>query len=156
MKTLLIMRHGQAQAHAASDSLRELTERGRQDVSSVCRALSSELAQSTQLWMSPYRRARQTMDILVGTLGVNIEPQEVNSLTPESSPKSLCEALEQHDANRFLIVSHMPLVADLVQYLTGAEPGRYVFGTASVARIDAEVFAGGLGQLCWLRHREDF
>jgi len=155
MKTLFIMRHGQAQTKASSDAERPLTARGEADVERVVSALSDELSDLDQLWVSPYRRARQTAAIVNQVLGRGAEPVETELLTPEADLEALCAQLQACEEDNLMLVSHMPLVGDLIHYLTGAEPGRYTMGTASVACLTLDVVAGGVGELRWLRHRED-
>lgn len=155
MKTLFIMRHGQAQARASSDAERSLTARGEKDVELMTSALASELSELDQLWVSPFRRARQTAEIVNRVLGRGAEPTVTELLTPEADLEALCAQLQVCEEEHLLLVSHMPLVGDLIHYLTGAEPGRYSMGTASVACLTMDVVAPGLGELSWLRHRED-
>ncbi len=155
MKTLFIMRHGQAETRASSDAERALTARGEKDVERMADALTTELAELDQLWVSPYRRARQTAAIVNGALGRGAEPVVTELLTPDADLEALCAQLQACEEEHLLLVSHMPLVGDLIHYLTGAEPGRYTMGTASVACLSLEMVAAGLGRLTWLRHRED-
>ncbi|UZJ45649.1 phosphohistidine phosphatase SixA [Marinimicrobium sp. C6131] len=155
MKTLFIMRHGQAQAKASSDAERPLTARGAADVERVTNALSAELSELDQLWVSPYRRARQTAAIVNQVLGRGAEPVVTELLTPDADLEALCAQLQVCEEEHVLLVSHMPLVGDLIHYLTGAEPGRYPMGTASVACLTMDVVAAGVGELRWLRHRDD-
>lgn len=154
MKTLYIMRHGQAEARAASDAERALTARGEQDVERVTRALASELANVEQIWVSPYRRAQQTAAIVNRVLGRGADPVTTELLTPEANLMALCDQMQQSDSMELMLVSHMPLVGELLHYLTGTDPGRYSMGTASIACVSLEVAGAGLGHLEWLHHRE--
>lgn len=155
MKTLFIMRHGQAQARAPSDAERSLTVRGEKDVEQMANDLISELSELDQVWVSPYRRARQTAAIINQALGRGAEPTVTELLTPDADLEALCAQLQVCEEEHLLLVSHMPLVGDLIHYLTGAEPGRYNMGTASVACLTMDVVAAGLGELSWLRNREE-
>ncbi len=154
MKTLYIMRHGQAQARAASDAERALTDRGEEDVRQMITSLTDELIDLELVWTSPYQRARQTATIANQVLGRGADPILTELLVPEANIEPLCEQIQNCQESSLLLVSHMPLVGELLHYLTGAEPGRYSMGTASVACVTLEVVAAGLGQLRWLHHRE--
>lgn len=155
MKTLYIMRHGQAEARASSDAERALTTRGEKDVERMADALASEWTELDQLWVSPYRRARQTASIVTDVLDRGAEPTVTELLTPDADLEALCAQLQACEEDHLLLVSHMPLVGDLIHHLTGAEPGHYAMGTASVACLTMEVVAADLAQLSWLRHREE-
>ncbi|WP_144394345.1 phosphohistidine phosphatase SixA [Pleionea sediminis] len=117
MRTLYIMRHGEAEWHANSDVERELTDLGREEVVSVCRKL--DLASDCVVWHSPYRRAKQTCDLLLESLSmVPSERVEEKLLTPDADPEILAQFIEHSDADVLVLVSHMPLVARLTQVLT--------------------------------------
>lgn len=154
MKTLYIMRHGQAQARAVTDAERALTDRGEADVRAMVASVANELAGLEQVWTSPYRRARQTAAIANQVLGRGAEPTLTELLVPEAGVEPLCEQIQNCQEPSLLLVSHMPLVGELLHYLTGAEPGRYSMGTSSIACVTIDVVAAGLGQLQWLHHRE--
>lgn len=154
MKTLYIMRHGQAQARAATDAERALTSRGEDEVRQMVASLANDMAGLEQVWVSPYRRARQTAAIANQVLGRGAEPTLTELLVPEARIEPLCEQIQNCQQSSLLLVSHMPLVGELLHYLTGAEPGRYGMGTASIACVTLDVVAAGLGQLQWLHHRE--
>lgn len=154
MKTLFIMRHGQAEAHAASDPERALTDRGEADVRQMVASLTDDLIALEHVWTSPYRRAQQTAAIANEVLGRGAEPVLTELLVPEAKVEPLCEQIQACQESSLLLVSHMPLVGELLHYLTGAEPGRYSMGTSSVACVAFDVVAAGLGQLRWLHHRE--
>lgn len=155
MKTLFIMRHGEAHARASTDEARPLTERGKADVERVAKTLSDELSEIDQLWVSPYLRARETAATVNGVLGRGIEPIVTELLTPDADWRTLCEQLQACEEEHLLLVSHMPLVGELIHFLTGAEPGRYPMGTASIACLTMDVVAGGVAQQRWLRHRDE-
>lgn len=154
METLYIMRHGQAQGRAASDAERALTDRGEEEVRQMVTSLADELAGLENVWTSPYRRARQTAAITNQVLGRGADPIVTELLVPEAKIEPLCEQIQNCQESSLLLVSHMPLVGELLHYLTGTEPGRYSMGTASVACVTFDVVAAGLGQLRWLHHRE--
>ena len=82
---LYIVRHGEAQPRAATDAARPLTERGRQSVSTLWQALSSEGLTPVMLAVSPYVRAQQTADIIAGYYP-GIGRQTCDCITPDDDP----------------------------------------------------------------------
>lgn len=151
---LFILRHGQAEARAATDADRQLTEQGRREVARVINAVGEELSLVTHLWVSPYRRALQTAEIVSEHLG-DLEPFVTELLEPEADPVVLSEQLMLCDTEALLLVSHQPLVGTLVNSLAGVAPGYYPMGPGSLACIDIDPVAPGTGALRWLRHASD-
>ncbi len=117
MKTIWIMRHGEASWKADSDQQRELTAGGRQQIASVTEKLA--LSGAFHVWVSPYLRAQQSSDeFLKNSMVELVEKREESMITPDSDPAMLVELIEASDFSRLLLVSHMPLVARLTQLLT--------------------------------------
>ncbi len=148
---LFVLRHGQAENRAETDMQRELTDRGRADVSRIIRESLDDLGEVTHLWASPYVRAQQTAQIVSELLG-DMQIYTTELLVPEASVDALLAQLELSDIASLLLVSHQPLVGQLVDTLCGAEPGANPMGTSSLAAMEADPVAAGLGQLHWLRH----
>lgn len=149
---LFILRHGQAEAYASSDFERRLTDKGRADVASMAERFKPQLQTLDQLWVSPLVRARQSAQALLAELGVNPPMITTEALVPEADLNQLYQHLNGLEASSLLLVSHQPLVGDLVNDLCGAEPGYHPMGTASMACIKVEVFASAMGELLWLQH----
>lgn len=148
---LWIMRHGQAQSQAVSDSARELTDAGRKEVLTSASHLQGRPLQ--RVLVSPYVRAQQTAAVVQGVLQADITQLTVDWLTPDSDP---FEALRQLDAlglDEVLLVSHQPLVGSLTGLLAhGNLQQPQPMNTASLAELDGEfVLAGGM-QLRAIRH----
>lgn len=163
---LFILRHGQAETFAASDAARQLTEPGREEVRQVIRKSADVLAQVKRIWVSPLVRAQQTADVALEVLGCL--PRETSDLLlPESTPLDVLERLSAelpaglatHDAGgiasdgqtSYLLVSHQPLVGELVNGICGKPNGYYPMNTGALALLDLDVPALGCGQLVWLR-----
>lgn len=111
---LYILRHGEAEARAASDAERALTGHGRNEIGSVAEQLKRKVPEIARVLVSPYRRAQETAAIMVETLGLPT-PETERLLTPDSSPWLVLELLRQVPTqDGVLLVSHMPLVGRLV------------------------------------------
>jgi len=152
---LLVLRHGQAEARAARDEQRALTDAGRRDVARVIDASHPVLEGLEALWVSPYLRAQQTARIAIDRLQWSGRAITLDGLTPEASLAPLYSELQACKARSLLLVSHQPLVGSLLDELCGKDPGHHPMGTASLACVNLEVAAPGLGNLEWLRHKED-
>ncbi|MGB1262008.1 MAG: phosphohistidine phosphatase SixA [Cognaticolwellia sp.] len=139
---IFIMRHGQAEMLAASDALRPLTEIGVAEAKVTGRWLSKNFSSFDCVFVSPYKRAQQTADALLsqfGNDGNSGKRATLSFITPEDSAKSVHDYLDaicsEHNYQRILLVSHMPLVSYLVAELS-SDNAMPIFQTASVAQID--------------------
>lgn len=152
---LFILRHGQAEMQRTTDEARQLTAKGRNDVAlSIAHSLK-DLMGVNQLWASPLVRAQQTATIardLLADAGVQLSIHTTDLLTPEANCSALFEALQNSRANSILLASHMPLVGNLLDVLCGTKSGFHSMNTSSLACVDCEIAAPGLGTLRWLRH----
>lgn len=147
---LFILRHGEAEVIAASDADRDLTEAGRAEVREVVRRSAAELSAVTRLWVSPLRRAQQTADVVTEVLG-EIPRETSDLLLPEAITSQVLDMLAGQENSTCLLVSHQPLVGELVNGLCAKANGYYPMGTGALAGIDLEYPALGCGQLTWLR-----
>ena len=152
MLHIFIMRHGEAEAVAETDLLRELTPSGQQDILQMVADNADDLALVDTLWVSPYMRAQQTAQLVATQLPKPIQTQTF--LTPAGNPKDVISALAEHSDQTILIVSHQPLIGTVVDNLAGLEPGRYRMGTGALAYIQTDIYASACGELQWLRQPE--
>lgn len=131
-----IMRHGEAGFNAPSDSERTLTENGREMAFQQGRWLGDVLCERgillDKILVSPYQRTRQTLECLQdGIQAVSSREFFANSeagivevwegITPSGSPETVLDYLaflKEEGAKNVLIISHLPLVFDLVHALS--------------------------------------
>ncbi len=142
---LVLVRHGEAEARAATDAARALTAHGRQQAAATGRWLAAALAGPVQLLVSPYRRAQETAAEIAACL-----PQAVTitvpRITPDDDPRQALEAVAGVvTLAQVVVVTHMPLVAGLHQWLcesviVGGRP----FGLAEARCYALEALAPGL------------
>ncbi|WP_043315469.1 phosphohistidine phosphatase SixA [Microbulbifer sp. HZ11] len=149
---LFVMRHGHAEPFRKSDETRALTEEGRAEVASVCKQRASELAQVKTIWASPFVRTRQTAKIVAETFDLPVEVQEF--LTSDTPVELVLEALVSADEKVFplLLVSHQPLVGNLVNGLCGSGD-EHPMATSSLACLSSEIWARDCAELEWLQHK---
>ncbi len=156
---LFVLRHGEAESHASSDSARRLTDTGRKDVAEVVTRNLAQLRNIEHIFVSPYIRAQETSlivrEILQREQGSAVETETSSLLTPDSDHRQVLTLLEPYSSANILIISHQPLVGTLVDWLGDLEPGRYRMGTSGLASISLEILAKGCGQLNWLHHPFD-
>lgn len=145
---LYVMRHGEAEPRAASDAERRLTTRGEAEVRAVALAAAARLGALQTVISSPYQRARETAAALMRTLNFAGELVIEPGLTPEASPRSLAALIEGSGVGELLLVSHQPLVGDLLHWLcddAALEP----MGTAYLVALELTAFARGGAELLW-------
>jgi len=146
---LLLMRHGEAGFDAPSDFDRVLTPRGRVSIGSLINA-NIELFQQVEVVVhSPYVRAQQTAQLVMGSAGHDIEPVVSGDFTPDSDLTAAMAALEAYqDCSSLLLVTHQPLIGRLASLLIEGD-ARYPepMAPGDVLAIDFEIVVAGCGLL---------
>lgn len=140
---LWLLRHGQAEAVAASDSQRALTETGRQEIVRSARRLGEEPPQL--LLVSPYLRAQQSAALVLEWTG-NLTQKTVPWLTPDSDPRKVLGELDRYPQQSILLVAHQPLLGDLAGLLIhGHRQQPLPLATANLVELSGEhLLAGGM------------
>ncbi|WP_246601294.1 phosphohistidine phosphatase SixA [Alteromonas antoniana] len=142
---VFIMRHGEAESLRLDDKSRQLTDAGRTQVSRAASWLQESWCRDGKVdiaLVSPYRRARQTYDML--SLDIHASKMEIfEDITPDGDAQSVHDYLDarlamskarDQNLKRILLVSHMPLVSYLVDAMCDSYTTS-LFATASVAVI---------------------
>lgn len=139
-----ILRHGEAQPHAARDAERRLTAHGQ---AQALRAAAHLIGQPLQaIIASPYVRAQQTAALVQQALAAPLSVRTGAWLTPDSDPREVLDQLDGLALGHVLLVSHQPLVGELVSLLEHGHVQQPVgFSTASLAELEgAWAMAGGM------------
>lgn len=127
-----IMRHGEAGFYANSDSERTLTSLGEKMAEKqgewLGTRLQSEQIRLDKVIVSPYVRAQQTFECLqqgLQAVGFSQPLAKVletwDEITPSGSQETVLDYLaflQEEGAKNVLLISHLPLVFDLVSALT--------------------------------------
>ena len=145
-----VLRHGEAEPYGSRpDSERALTEQGRKEVlHSAAKLMGKPL---TAIYASPYLRAQQTAQIVREVLGFTPDLRTVEWLTPDNRPQAVAEQLAT--ADNVLLVSHNPLVSNLLGYLQhGHVQAPETVHTATLAELEGEWPMAGLMKLNSLKH----
>ncbi|BAO61144.1 phosphohistidine phosphatase SixA [Pseudomonas protegens] len=146
---LWVLRHGQAESHAPTDAQRNLTAHGREEVlGSAAHLIGQSIA---AILASPYVRAQQTAQLVREALGFEGEIRTVPWLTPEANPLQVLEQLDS--ADNLLLVSHQPLVGNLIGLLQhGHLRDPQPMNTASLAELEGDWPLAGLMTLNAVTH----
>lgn len=151
LRTLWILRHGEAVGAARVDAERALTAAGREEVARSARHLQGEPLQL--ILVSPYLRAQQTAEVVCTVLTEPPAVRTVDWLTPDSDPEQVMAELDRLGLDQLLLVSHQPLVGTLLGLLDrGERASPHAMGTASLARLEGVAPLPGLMTLRSLRH----
>lgn len=127
---IFVMRHGEAQTIAPSDSARPLTENGKQQSYQQGQWLHSINAEFDKVLVSPYLRAQQTFEqvnlAFQNQLQAKLETWD--GITPYGDAglvRDYLTVLAQDGVETLLIISHLPLVGDIVRELCGRNPANF-------------------------------
>lgn len=144
-----IMRHGEASFNAPSDQARTLTPKGEQMAFQQGQWLGKRLQDQNvsldKIIISPYTRTQQTAAQLSQGLQAVGYSQNLaaiseswQGITPSGSPETVLDYLaflRDEGAQQILLISHLPLVFDLVQHLTQFQHSVHFYPTV-IAEID--------------------
>ena len=116
---IYIMRHGDAQPYASSDSMRELTGRGIAEVEKNGLWLRQQVKSFDLVLVSPYVRAQQTQQLVCDLMEAPTKLEVFNDLVPEGNVENVHDyvdaAISLDHPKNILLVSHMPMVSYLVE-----------------------------------------
>lgn len=148
---LWVLRHGEAVPHGSRphDSERELTDHGRKEVLRSAEQLMGKPL--TAIYASPYLRAQETAHLVREVLGFEPEIRTVEWLTPDTEPDKVAEQMVA--VSDVLLVSHNPLVGNLLSYLqhgAGHPPERV--STAGLAELESNELVVGSMRLNSIKH----
>jgi phosphohistidine phosphatase len=142
---LTIWRHGEA-GRAASDRLRELTDRGFDDIGfgshQFHAALEARgLPPPDHILFSPWVRTAETAQVLASAF-THAPARELAALRPGSAARTVEAALQPLDgAAHIVLVSHQPLVSQLVDRFLGADNAVPVLSPGGFATLEMDVLA---------------
>jgi phosphohistidine phosphatase len=143
-----IMRHGQAEPMAARDADRALTAQGRAEVERMADLFKRGDLPFSAILASPYVRAQQTADIVRQQTGFRGAVGTAPWLTPDDSPVEVLQFLSEREESGLLLVSHQPLVGQLISLLVdGHRQSPVPMPTAGLAYLQADIPAAGTAVL---------
>lgn len=144
---LFIGRHGEASFDAESDRTRPLTANGISETQNLRDQYISELKQAQVIWASDLKRANETACLYAEKLALKIETK--NFLSPDCEADRVLKKLQNLDADAcVLIVSHQPLVGELVSLLCeGNIYAAHPYVTSEIVVVDCEMAEQGMGTI---------
>lgn len=117
---MIIMRHGEAGWDQGVDSDRTLTDRGVAYLKEQRQAYAQYLSQVDKVICSPYIRTRQTLELILDGLNILDNADAIHfddRITPDVSIEQALQALEHYWSGNLLVVTHQPLIGNLVSFL---------------------------------------
>ena len=145
MKTLVVMRHGEAMPaeQGQHDADRSLTNAGIMALEArlphMIRLLETE-GEVVQIWTSPAKRARQTAKLLEKALkdsNVPVEKRiEAHSCLWEQDIDEFLADLHVSKSSCIFVVGHIPFAEDIVDELAGSTPS---FDQSAFACLDVQL-----------------
>ena len=164
MKTIAILRHGEAEYGGDADASRILTDNGISNSHAAATTLNNRITEGLDaIFYSPFVRTHQTAKIVHASLTAqnnrDITLAANHHLLGDSSPYPVCQWLDTLPYERMLLVSHQPLVSCLADWMVqgvnsfklgGAD--NYPFFPSSLAILSADIIAQGCAELNSLSH----
>jgi phosphohistidine phosphatase len=141
---LYVVRHAIAVPRGKRGVLRDadrmLTFNGINRMRRHAAALVKLRVRPTEIWTSPYVRARQTADILRNAFDDEVPLREVPSLASGGDHAALLAELKRHaDLKSIALVGHEPDLSEIISTLVfGRKTGRFDLRKGGVCRVDVD------------------
>ncbi len=133
------MRHGLAESEFDSDFSRALSHVGKKQATDIALQIqASEDFLPTNMLVSPFRRTQETAQIVHEILKLETPFESEELLVHFADHQLLGEFLLQGNFEHLMIISHMPIVARLCQYLS-PKCNIYGFHTAQVVKLNFDI-----------------
>lgn len=141
---LYLMRHGEAEPRQYDDPQRALTSGGRLDVLRVARQFAALGITPDACYYSPYLRTTQTCSLFLAEAGLAVKAEPLSLLTPEHRASQVLGFLQRLAANDVVLVTHNPLVSELMAVLTDtALDSMHIFATSELGALACETVSRG-------------
>jgi len=134
LRELWIMRHGLAESNFDTDFNRALSGVGALQAKDIAFQLKNEESLPKEMLVSPFRRTQETAAVIHEILELSNPFETEDMLVHFADHKLLGDFLLAANKESLIVVSHMPIVARLTQYLV-PECQIYGFETAQTVKI---------------------
>ena len=145
---IYLLRHGDAPFDSSCGE-RSLSAQGEIDTRHVVNQHLNELSQLQLILCSPTLRARQTLKTLAEVLDYQGELLFEDVLRSEGQVNAVEHCIDSLDIDRVLLLSHQPLIGQILEYLTDKPEIGWSMGTSSLVCLDTIAFGQGCAQLVW-------
>ena len=145
-----LVRHGIADRRASTDQERGLASEGIAQNQSVVKKFYLQSPLIEKGFVSPFERAKQTAIDICLTFP-DIEFEETALIIPDADPYDVLNLLEENQEQNVVLVSHNPVLSDLVSLLVdGTIESNRQIGPSNVLRMMMDIVAHGYGQLKYI------
>lgn len=143
---IYLLRHGEAEPRDYDDAGRQLTHRGKADIQNVAHQFAERGIKLDRCFYSPYVRTTQTAAVFLAQLQIAVKPEPLHVLTPEHRAREVIAILESLQDQNVLLVSHNPLVSEVLATLTDSDIAHmHVVATSELNAVHCEVAGVGCG-----------
>jgi phosphohistidine phosphatase len=155
---LYLLRHGIAaepeMAGFKPDSERSLTAKGKNRLRIAARAMAELNLSFDLILSSPFRRAKQTAEIIAKYFKLREKLAFSDDLTPAGNPRLLIQQLNHFrpEPKNILLVGHEPYLGQLIALLAGGNTSLEIdFKKGGLCKLEAEfLLYGRCAKLVWL------
>ena len=151
---LLLVRHARATdrdpERFPDDALRPLTNLGREFHSEISRALARLDCPPEAMLTSPWVRARQTAELMIEEMELDLEPIECEALAADVDLEAIRKDVEAlGHVSVVALVGHSPWMEELASILLAGTPDGILidFPKSGVMALDADRIAPGAAAL---------
>ncbi len=145
---LWLLRHGEASFQASCDAERALTVLGQQQVVQSAALLKEQPLDA--IFVSPYRRARQSAGLVAEHIQYPDALLNAPWLVPDSDVRTLLQALQSYESRQtdagnqqWLLVGHQPLLGAFLGFMQHASLyASESLLTGQLACLEGELLAG--------------
>ncbi len=135
LENLWIMRHGLAESEFVSDFSRPLSKVGQQQaLDTISQLMEQSECLPTDMLASPLARTQSTAEVAHRVLALKKPFKTEKLLVHSADHRLLADFLLASGYRNLIVVSHMPIVAYLTQYLV-PHSGLLGFQTAQIAHL---------------------
>lgn len=152
MRELVLLRHAHAEPATAGmdDADRPLSPEGRAEAEAAGQWLLQHGYRPERVLVSPARRTRETLEIVLGVLGYVEERSEPRIY--EATPGTLMQVADEHrDLGRVMLVGHNPGLEQMAALLASGQSGDFrgmPAGGVAVLRLPSDAsLEPGVAQL---------
>lgn len=145
---LYLLRHAEAVPRQHDDPTRELTPLGRREVENVAQQFKRRGIALDACFHSPYVRTTQTTELFLQHCNSPVMAQPLALLTPEHRASAVLQFLAAVQADHVLLVTHNPLVSELLAVLTDGDiPSMHIVSTSELNALHCDVVGVGQAEL---------